>query len=368
MTAGLYLHIPFCMRKCGYCDFFSVGSDESLMKRFAGAVLAEISLRADGWSDTVFSTIYFGGGTPSLLEPSDISRLLNAASRNLSIQTGEVTLECNPGTVCKERLREFRNAGINRLSIGVQSFDDSALSFLGRIHDADAARSAFEAARTAGFRNIGIDLIYGIPGQTPESWASTINETISLCPDHVSMYELTVEDGTPISVLVHDNTAAMPDDATVISMYDSAVSMLENAGIRRYEISNFARPGSECMHNLNYWRRGRYLGVGPSAHSFRDNIRRYNLPELDTYLTALEQRKLPPENVERLSVETADFERLMLALRASDGISRHDLPRIYSVGIGEMIGNGLLFEAGGRIALTRRGVMLSNEVFLRLMP
>lgn len=367
MTAGLYLHIPFCIRKCAYCDFFSVGNDESLMKRFVGAVIAEIGLRADEWRDTTFSTIYFGGGTPSLLDPADIARLLNAASRLLAMRPVEVTLECNPGTIGEERLCEFRNAGINRLSIGVQSFDNSVLSFLGRIHDADAARIAVNAARNAGFTNVGIDLIYGIPGQTPESWKSTINETISLCPDHVSMYELTVEDGTPISVLVHDKTAEMPNDATAIAMYDSAVSMLENAGIRRYEISNFARPGSECMHNLNYWRRGRYLGVGPSAHSFRDDTRRYDLPELIAYLTALEQRQLPPEDVERLSVETAHFERVMLALRTSAGISRHDLPPTYSGRIGEMLENGLLVEADGRIALTKRGVMLSNEVFLRLM-
>jgi oxygen-independent coproporphyrinogen-3 oxidase len=368
MTAGLYLHIPFCIRKCGYCDFFSVNFDESLMKRFVGAVFGEIELRADEWKDAVFSTIYFGGGTPSLLDPRDIAWLLDTASRHPAMHPVEVTLECNPGTISMEGLCRFREAGINRLSIGVQSFDNSVLSFLGRIHDADAARGAFEAARNAGLANVGIDLIYGIPGQTPESWASTINETISLGPDHVSMYELTVEDGTPISGLVHGNKVAMPDDASAISMYESAVAMLESAGIHRYEISNFARTGHECMHNLNYWRRGSYLGVGPSAHSFRESTRRYNLPELGAYLTALEQRQLPPENAESLSVETARFERVMLALRTSAGIPRHDLPHVYTGIIGEMLGDGLLVEAGGRIALTKRGVMLSNEVFMRLMP
>ena len=374
MASSLYIHIPFCMKRCIYCDFVSGIYDPEKAGRYIDALINEIEAIPSG---SALSTLYIGGGTPSALAINTLSKLFKHSFNYFDFKYNyEASIEANPGTLDKAKLWEIRNAGINRVSIGVQSFDDAELRFLGRMHTSAEAEGAVHLASEGGFTNVGIDLIYGIPGQTIESWESTLTRAVSLKPDHISTYELTVEPGTPLSRSELDR-----DDDEIIKMYGYAVDYLTAQGFGHYEISNFARPGYECKHNLNYWDRGDYYGAGLGAHSFIEGKRFHNTDDLDEYLTLISQGKSPVKGSEIITPDTAVSEAIFLGLRKTDGIHIESFARMYHInlvnayekelnelqdaGLIELVTSGCSY--GTDLRLTRKGLVLSNEVFKKFM-
>ena len=312
-SIGVYLHIPFCRRKCAYCDFCSYVGREADMTAYVDGILAEMQRKPCNRS---VGTIYFGGGTPSLLPTRELARLVEGIHKSYAVSpAAEITCEVNPCTVDREKLAAIRSLGINRLSFGVQSLSDRALRALGRLHTAAEAVSAYRTAREVGFRNISLDLMMGLPGETPDELDATVRGFIDLAPEHISAYALQLEEGTPLAASPLRTT--VPDeDATADSM-ERVGEMLTNGGYFRYEISNYARPGYESRHNLGYWRRREYIGLGVAAYSYMDG-ERYGTPrDLDGYLSGS-----PLERVDREILDAADreAEHVMLSLRLAEGI------------------------------------------------
>jgi oxygen-independent coproporphyrinogen-3 oxidase len=405
---SLYVHIPFCIAKCGYCDFNSYAGQESLIPAYAQALLREAemwSAACPGWRA---ETLFFGGGTPSLMPLAELERVLEGLRRHLGLTPdAEVTLEANPGTVDKPYLSRLREMRVNRLSLGVQSFRDDELAFLGRIHSAEEARSAYQAARSAGFDNVSLDLIFGLPGQTADRWLESLEEAIRLGPEHLSLYALTIEEGTPLARDVASGRTPAPDPDLQADLYVRAGERLAAAGYEQYEISNWARPGRCCRHNLTYWRNGFWLGLGAGAHShlpgnwepgtgnqepgIRDRCYRFaaevsprqyielvnetwkQLSQEGT-LTVDEMRQVTFREEAGPSLELSDT--LVLGLRLSEGVSLRELRRRFgqdaleshAAAFEEAISLGLLERADGRLRLTDRGRLLANEVFVRLLP
>ena len=311
---GIYIHVPFCLRKCRYCDFYS-RADSKMISRFVSALIKEILTYKS--KEIQPKTIFLGGGTPSLLAPVDLEKIFStlAAAFDLS-QTAEISIECNPGTVSAEKFAAFRSVGINRVSLGIQSLDDAELKFLGRIHSAREALEAIDEAHSAGFENVSGDMIYSLPGQHFESVRRTAAGLISAGVSHISAYTLIFEEGTPlyremISGRIKCNSA---DDEA--DLYMKTCSYLVSNKFNQYEISNFAKAGFECLHNLNYWRRGEYFGFGPSAHAFRAGERYWNIADTDVYCSKIEAEESPVEGREKLSEKEAMLEKIYLSLRA----------------------------------------------------
>ncbi|MBU0987148.1 MAG: radical SAM family heme chaperone HemW, partial [Proteobacteria bacterium] len=308
--AGIYLHIPFCLQKCSYCDFYSI-SDASLHRPFVEALTTEMRLNAP--VDFRFDTLYLGGGTPSLFSVADIGRIIDTAFSSFNmLANAEITLEVNPGTLTLEKLDGYRSAGINRISIGVQSFTPANLYFLGRSHSAGDAALALKWARDAGFENLGIDLIYGIPGQNQASWVDDLQQALVFEPEHLSCYMLTYETGTLMDLNRRKQRFRPLPERRVRDMFEITLSFLDSRGYAPYEISNFARTGKETAglqrinrhwsrHNLKYWSFVPYLGFGPSAHSFEEPERRWNLPDVNRYITTLATDRFPSAQKETLS-------------------------------------------------------------------
>jgi oxygen-independent coproporphyrinogen-3 oxidase len=325
-------------------------------------------------------SVYFGGGTPSLLDPRQVARLLEqAASLFGLVREAEITLEANPGTVDLERLAAFRAAGVNRLSIGVQSFHNPMLTTLGRIHSATEARQAFNAARDAGFANIGIDLIHALPDQTLPMWRHELDQALALAPEHISVYGLTVEEGTPFAARYGKDSPLLPDEELAATMFEEADDLLTAAGYEHYEIANYALPGRRSDHNSGYWRRDGYLGLGAGAHSFlrKGYGVRFGKPEdLDAYARAVAQGRLPHQDEQILTQQDAMAEFMYLGLRMADGVDSNAFRREFGVGLDEMFGGEvsklktleLLETDADRIHLTRRGMLLSNQVFAHFLP
>jgi oxygen-independent coproporphyrinogen-3 oxidase len=372
---ALYLHIPFCRRRCAYCSFVSFSGREELIPRYLRALENEISLR--GGHNLPLGSVYIGGGTPSLLAPHQIGSLLAAVKANFKLAEGaEISLEANPGTVDIDYLRAVRASGINRLSLGIQSLDQRELSLLGRIHTRGGALEVVHLAAEAGFESISLDFIYGVPGRNLETWRGMLADIIELPVVHLSLYALTLEENTPLGCEVSSGRlAAVPEEA-VADEYEIAVEMLAEAGFRQYEISNWAKAGAECRHNLVYWQRQPYLGVGVAAHSFDGDNRQANISSLDEYLAALEEGSLPPVTVDTIDPDSALGEAVMLGLRLNRGIAVDDIQRRFKVNlmhrfsaeIAELTALGLLETGEGRLRLTLRGRMLGNEVFMRFLP
>jgi oxygen-independent coproporphyrinogen-3 oxidase len=372
---ALYIHFPFCRRRCGYCSFVSYQGRESDIPEYVKALKKELILRA---TDQRVCSIYFGGGTPSLLSPEQIHEILSVVHSHFTVnEASEVTLEANPGTVDEIYLTAVRKAGINRLSLGVQSLDDGELALLGRIHTAAEAREAVRLARNAGSTNLSLDLIYGLPGQTLSSWHRTLDEVIGLSPDHISLYPLTLEDDAPMRLAIQRGEMPPLDPDLTADQYELAQDTLEEHGYLHYEISNWAKQGYECKHNMVYWQNLPYLGVGVAAHSYIDGHRLANTTDLDSYLNAF-SRNSPPawELDEEIVPELQLSETVILGLRLSEGVclegirSRFgiDLLKHYSQQVDETAALGLLEYSGQRIRLTRRGRLLGNEVFWRFLP
>jgi oxygen-independent coproporphyrinogen-3 oxidase len=322
-NAGLYIHIPFCVRKCPYCDFYSV-TDLALKPMFLKALIAEMELvSAEG---LCFDTLYVGGGTPSVYGYHDIGRIVSAAFQNFDFQPdSEMTIEVNPGTVSLEQLDGYREAGINRINIGVQSFYQKNLDFLGRIHTANEARNVVTGARQAGFENIGLDLIYGLPDQSKSHWLEDLKQAIEFDPVHLSCYMLTYEKGTPLHSSLKEGRVQPLAEDNVRTLFETTIDYLEDHKYFQYEISNFARIGKDkkpriSRHNLKYWTFAPYLGLGPSAHSFVEPQRFWNVSDVRSYIAAIESGRRPVAQKEVLTEEQQMIETIYLGLRMTAGI------------------------------------------------
>lgn len=373
--ASLYVHIPYCEKKCIYCDFYSVESMHSL-SRFLNALERETALAAERYSATeAFETIFLGGGTPSLLSPSTLESILESLYARFSIRPdAEITVETNPGTVDLDKLRGYRSCGVNRLSIGIQSFCPEELKFLGRIHAAEDATSCVEDAYRAGFENVSVDLIFSLPQQTREQWKETLRRAIALEPKHVSTYSLIVEEHTPLHSMVQKGAVSTLTESEDADLYDLAIAMTADHGFRQYEISNFAKAGYECRHNMNYWNHSNYVGLGPSAHSFwKDNMkrgrRRWNVRSIAQYCEAVAHGRLPIAGDEIVDEEKMLSEAVFLGLRTGE-LNAATLQQLYGIDIisaydktlRRFSDEGVLRIDDRRIKLTRKGFMICDAI------
>lgn len=371
MSYGLYIHIPFCIKKCNYCDFVSVPYDSEFVDLYLKALDKEMALYAESGSHP--RTVYIGGGTPTCLEVGQIDRLMNMLQRHFSLERGiEFTVEANPGTLTADKLSLLREGGANRLSIGAQSFYEKHLRKMGRVHNALDIAVAMDLARKAGFTNINLDLIFGLPRQTIKDWQNTLQQALLLNPDHISAYGLKVEEGTPFALERDLGFLPLCEEEEELAMYLWAVDFLTERGIAQYEISNFARPGMESRHNLIYWRSEDYLGLGVAAHSFMGGTRWNNLKVLPKYIKSLNDVHAPVEAKEVIPPAQQLEDAIFLALRTINGIDLNDFANRFGVKLSEKYGyviekhvkNGLLLLEDGKLRLTREGLYLSNEVMV----
>ncbi|QDR80954.1 radical SAM family heme chaperone HemW [Sporomusa termitida] len=369
---GLYLHVPFCRQKCFYCDFASYAGAEHLFTAYTAALCQQIAEQGGLLCKPAVDTIYIGGGTPSLLPVQLLTQIMTALDRSFSIQReAEISMEANPGTVTKNQLTVLKAAGINRLSFGVQSFNDSLLARLGRIHQTADTLAALDYAYRAGFTNISIDLMYGLPGQRAEGFARELEQAAALETAHLSVYGLKLEAGTPFCSAYDQGLLALPDEIAEEAMYDLMVEVLPGQGLRRYEISNFARPGRECRHNLKYWHYQPYLGLGAAAHSFVNGERTSAVPAIEEYIRAIKAGSSPVIMREKLTRAQAIAEYIFLALRTTQGLKAADFTRQFHLDFfihfahtfNELRQQKLLATNGRRVWLTDKGMKFSNLVF-----
>lgn len=377
MFNRLYIHVPFCVEKCHYCAFVSAPPQKNELVEYPALLMRELQLHASGSGPV--DSIYFGGGTPSLLLPEQLARLLEGIAGLTGIQAdAEITLEANPGTIDHISLKAFRDAGINRLSLGIQSFDNRFLDCLGRIHTAEQSRQAFQDARSAGFENVSIDLIHSLPGQSLDQWRSELQHALTLCPEHISIYGLTVEEGTPFARIYPADSPALADEDLSADMFELADELLSESGFDHYEIANYARPGFRSQHNSGYWKRDGYLGLGVAAHSFlREGygVRFSNPDTLEEYRRGITSGQ--PERVDehRLTEIDAMAEYMFLGLRLAEGVDLgaferefgRSLESVYGSVTTDLVRLGLLNHNGSALTLTRRGMLLSNQVFARFL-
>jgi oxygen-independent coproporphyrinogen III oxidase len=367
--AGLYIHIPFCKQACYYCDFF-FSTNQGQRLEIVRAIAAEIAIQKDYLGGEILETIYFGGGTPSILSSAELNEILEAVHRNFSVAgCPEVTLEANPDDLTKEKLRSLYVAGINRLSVGIQSFDDTVLKSLNRAHDNLMARGCIEDARKAGFENISIDLIYAIPQRSEEDWEEDIFEAIKFSPQHISSYSLTIEEKTVFGKWAKQGKMQPVDDDFSARQLSMLIDILETANYEQYEVSNFSKPGFQSRHNSNYWKNEKYLGIGPSAHSYNGESRQYNISNNAMYLRSMQQQKTP-FTLEVLTKQDKINEYLLTTLRTSWGadlkILREkflfDPVRENSDYIQNLQLKGLITIKDDILILTRKGRFLADKI------
>ncbi len=408
MTDYLYIHIPFCIKKCLYCDFFSVPYNAKTAVNYTDALCKELSLKKD--SAQSLKAIYIGGGTPSLLPDECFMKLFQCLRNNYHFSPDiEITVETNPGTINESKIPTMLDAGANRFSIGVQSFQDDELKFLGRIHNSGDATRTIETLIKHGIENFSIDLMYGIPGQTMDSWKASLRNAVELSPTHISTYELTLEENTPLYKLIKspppplcqrgDNfkptdvefkspplakggkggfsgNIALPDEEIVLDMYNHTIDYLAGHGYEHYEISNFALPGFKCSHNLNYWNRGEYIGAGAGAHSFVNEVRTNNIADVTRYIDSLNIGIIPETESFMITPAESLKEIIFLGLRKTEGINAKDNPSstIYDRealkklidASGEMICEGYLELNEDYLRLTKKGIVISNTIIVKL--
>jgi oxygen-independent coproporphyrinogen III oxidase len=360
MIRHIYVHIPFCARICPYCAFYKTLMDRSQTQRFCQAILRELEQHVA--SRTILpSTIYFGGGTPTALATSQLESLLRGFRERLDLsQVKEWTIEANPGSVSARKADMLQRFSVNRISLGVQSWDEQLLKILGREHNAQQAEKSFFILRDAGFSNINIDLMFGLPGQTREQWRATLEKTIALQPEHISAYCLTYEEDTEF-FLRHSRGELRSNADIEADFFEMTMSILEDAGYEHYEISNYARPGFSSVHNPAYWAGEDYLGIGPSAFSTRRLQRWQNIPDYREYAARISQDQSPIGSTENLTSTMKRAERIALSLRTRDGISSHLLNN-WPNEIREFIARGLLRRSNGNFVLTRAGKLLADSV------
>ncbi|MGZ8607706.1 MAG: radical SAM family heme chaperone HemW [Actinomycetota bacterium] len=364
MSAGIYVHVPFCLTRCGYCDFNAYAGLDHLRPRYVRALLAEASLAAPAWDGEEVVSAFFGGGTPTTLEAADLkSVLVRLRDRFQVTDDAEVTIEANPDTVDAPKLTALLDAGFGRLSMGAQSFDTAVLASLERVHGPDSVRRAMAAAREAGYANVSLDLIYGAEDETLGSWDRTLREAIDLAPEHVSAYALTVEPSTPLGRQIALGARPAPDPDLQADMFGLACELLAEAGYAHYEISNWAKPGYPCRHNLGYWERRPYVGLGAGAHSYRDDRRWWNVRPAEEYMTQVDAGRLPVGGEERLEPSDTYLEEVFLRLRILEGIPASWVEPERAE---PFLESGLLREADGALVPTERGMLLLNELVLAL--
>lgn len=375
-AAGIYIHIPFCKTKCPYCSFTSITPGEIPEKEYVSSVLKEIRLRRNETELRNIGTVYFGGGTPSLISPGGISCILSAISEKFNLVKPEITIEANPGAVDKDRLRSFRYAGVNRISIGIQTFNDRLLSNLGRSHSGKEALTAFESARQAGFDNIGIDLMHSIAGESLQDWKDDLRDAMLLHPEHISPYNLTIEEGTPFHNSQEKGCLVLPPDDEQADMLLATIETLCAAGYEHYEVSNYALPGCRSRHNQIYWKGGNYIGLGVSAHSYYRKgwgVRMANSPDLTYYIDHMNNDAAAVVEEEILTRAKAMTESIFLGLRMMEGININDfesrfgikIEEAYKDTIEELTTEGFLIHDNDHLKLTGKGLLFSNDVALR---
>lgn len=366
----LYIHIPFCVRKCAYCDFLSAPGSEEAKASYTKALLREIE--AVKTEKREVSSIFVGGGTPSALSPSLMGDIFEKIHESFSVaQDAEITIEANPGTLSKEKLFLYKNAGINRLSLGLQSPEEAELKSLGRIHTYEEFLESFSLAREAGFQNINVDLMCALPDQTYEGWIRNLRTVAALHPEHISAYSLIIEEGTPFA----KRKLNLPDEDTEYRMYEDTAGILAEYGYEQYEISNYAKKGLACRHNIGYWTRKEYLGLGLGAASLWGNQRFSNTSDFSAYLKESGSPETIRENREILSLEDEMSEFMFLGLRMTEGVSKAEFLESFGTPIESVYGKvldkyknmGLLEEKEGRIFLTRAGIHVSNGVMAEFL-
>lgn len=388
----LYIHIPFCVKKCDYCDFLSFPADNRTQRRYVDAVQKEIIYYGALYPDRKITTIFIGGGTPSWLDEEEIVRILHTVREAFAVEhDAEITIECNPGTATAHKLVRYREAGINRISIGLQSAHNEELALLGRIHTWEQFLKTYDLARKAGFSNINVDLMSALPGQTLETFSDTLKKVLALKPEHLSAYSLMIEEGTPFYERYREDekhreagepTELLPDEEQEYAVTKLTQRVLMEAGYHWYEVSNFAKPGYECRHNIGYWKRADYLGIGIGAASLIDNVRYANVRDLEEYCKECESlweelniRKTLCSSTEPVTREEQMEEFMFLGLRMTEGISRAEFEQHFGTTIEAVYGDvlrqlqkeGLLVKQEGRICLTERGMDVNNYVVEQFM-
>ncbi len=378
-TYGIYIHVPFCVQKCSYCSFYSVSGHSKWFDRYVSAVHALIEQEAQSrWSqERQVETIFFGGGTPTVLASEQLVFLLLQCGRRFDCQPGEIetSIEVNPATIDYDGLVLLRRGGFNRISIGVQSLDDRELERIGRLHTAADAIGTVALAGKAGFDNLSLDLMYGLPGQDVSSWQQTLEQALALKPDHMSMYELTIEQGTPFSVLAGQGGLDLPDEDEVLAMMDHTCRTMEQSGLQRYEISNYARPGYECRHNVNYWNNGSYLGFGPAAVSCKSGRRMTMLADVEQFCKSALAGQPVVIDEEELTPEERFRETVIMGLRMTRGVTLNALEKRFGINLiayyGEtldrLMKQGMVEVQQGRLRLTDQGLLLANTVMAELV-
>lgn len=370
---SLYIHIPFCVKKCHYCDFISAPCKEETRQEYVETLCMEIVQRAKLYKDRIVDTIFFGGGTPSLLSAGQMGKIMDVIRQEFRVlPEAEISIEVNPGTVTKEKLEAYQKCGVNRLSIGLQSANNEELKVLGRIHTWEVFENTWKQVRDLGFSNVNIDLMSALPGQTLESYENTLRKVLALKPEHISAYSLIIEEGTQFYEWFGEDSSQLPDEITDRRMYEMTRTLLEEHGYYRYEISNYALEGYECKHNIGYWKRKDYLGLGLGAASLLSNVRSSNVSELAEYLK-LNWRT----EKEELSIQDQMEEFMFLGLRMMEGISclefeqqfGKSLKEVYGTQIAKLEKQGLLqyHQETDRYALTLQGIDVSNQVFVEFI-
>lgn len=374
---GIYIHIPFCRKKCNYCDFYSIKWNVELEKKYVESVINEIkSYKYKTYGRYVADTVYFGGGTPTIINHDNMKAILDNISGLIEIdKNAEISIEANPNTLTAENLKAYKEIGINRLSIGVQSLNNEILKKIGRIHNSNEALEAIGKAKEAGFGNINADVMFNIPGQTVKDVEDTLSEIIETGVGHISFYSLKLEKGTPMYVMEKSDEIVMPDEETEREMYYAGRRVMEKNHIFQYEISNFAKRNHECKHNLKYWNQEEYIGLGPSAHSFLNNIRYSNPCDLNLYCQNSSFGKFDRIIHEELSQEDLVTEYIMLRLRLTEGLNTGDFEKKFKLNFNEkyknqinyLVDNKLMNYDKDFIRLTKKGIDISNYVIEEFM-
>ncbi len=373
---GIYLHIPYCLHKCGYCDFNSHPENREEEEVYVSTLMSEIGHYAPQLDGKVISTVFVGGGTPTILPPASLEKILGNIKNHFNLSTDcEITIEANPATIKQETLAEIRSSGFNRISIGVQSFDDEELKLLERVHNEDEIHTTMDRARLAGFNNLSIDLMFSLPNQTPDKWMSNLQKALKKKPDHISAYGLTIEPATAFFKSHERGLLPLPPEETQLEMFQTTIETLQLAGYHQYEISNYARPGFECKHNLNYWDNGDYLGLGAGASSYLNGERFKNTSLPSRYIREVKAEGSAVESTEKLTPLHAMGETIMLGLRRLKGIAIEDFEnrfqisfnKVYGKVIDPLISEGLITLNQNHMALSRKGLFLADSVILKFL-
>ncbi len=371
---GIYVHIPFCKRKCNYCDFYSIKWDREVEERYIKSLVKEIN--SYNGMEYIVDTIFFGGGTPTIIKHENIERIMHEIKNSFKVdKNSEITIEANPNTLTYENLSAYKKAGVNRLSIGVQSLSNEILANIGRLHNSEEALLAIRRAKESGYENINVDIMFNIPGQTTKDIEETVSKIIHEDVNHISFYSLKLEKGTPLYLMEKDHKIFMPEESIEREMYYTGRKIMEDRKIYQYEISNFAKEGFECKHNLKYWNQEEYIGFGPSAHSFLNNERYSNICNINEFCDNADKNIFNRSIHESLNDEALEFEYIMLKLRLTDGLNLNifkqkfnvDFNKKYNKQIKYLIDNKLLIYNEENIKLTQLGMDVSNFVFEKFM-